>query len=140
MEKKEEKIVFHEKKFKVDILPTPISFICCSDYSRIVDYIGNRFDEDFYIMVSPIDNYKYKVNGKDKTANNVVTVLIKTENLKDYSVGTIAHESVHVVDLIYSHINEQVCVESSEMYAYMVGHITDKLYKFINKCIKKYGN
>jgi len=133
-------IIFDEKWLKINILPTHISFICCDDYGRIVDLIGNRVDGEFYMMVGMHDDYICESKGKKIIRNNVVSVFTRVENLKKYTVGEIAHEAVHVVDFIYGHIGEESSVETSEMYAYMVGYITDKLYKFIKKCSKKYGN
>jgi len=82
-------IIFDEKWLKINILPTHISFICCDDYGRIVDLIGNRIDCDFHMMVGRHDHYICERKGKKIIRNNVVSVFTRVENLKEYTVGEI---------------------------------------------------
>jgi hypothetical protein len=64
-------------------------------------------------------------------------ILMSFRDKKSMTVGTIAHESVHIADYLYeeSGAYSQVLSEKNEPYAYLVGWIADCIYKLKNnKC------
>lgn len=46
--------------------------------------------------------------------------------------GTLAHEIFHAVDFIFRRIGMTLSEDSDESYAYMIGYLTEEIYKKIN--------
>lgn len=53
----------------------------------------------------------------------------KTEDL----INTVAHEAGHVILDIYSYIDQQICICSSEPFCYLLGYVTVCIYKTLTK-------
>lgn len=49
------------------------------------------------------------------------------------SHGVIAHESVHIVNFVFDNIGAKQDFNNDEPYAYLVGWVTDQVYKFMYK-------
>lgn len=121
------------------MFPTQISFVIFDDVDQLEKHIGNRISRNFYAMTSVIEKYKYKLKGKVKYAEDVVTVFFKPEKLEEYTLQDLCHESVHVTNRIFVLVGYRPKRLNDECQAYLTAHIFNEMYEFIGESIKEEG-
>ena len=108
----------------------------CKIYPRLlwVSFNANPKDLDsqFYVVdgVSFEEAFKASFGGattrvRDRETNHYGVIVFTSKS--KFTVGQIAHESVHAADCIFEDLGmvSQDFVEANEPYAYLVGYIAD---------------
>jgi hypothetical protein len=131
------------KKSIIDVYPTiyNVDLVVANKYTTIKQ-INKRYERvngtDF---VEDTECVAYTDVGYDKKTNRAI-VLVKynhcTRNVdidkKLDLINTCAHEALHVCMDIYSKIGENVYKDdSNELFAYLIGWITECIYKTLTK-------
>ena len=61
------------------------------------------------------------------SSHTVIRFINRPETCQQY--GTLAHEIFHAVDFIFRRIGMTLSEDSDEAYAYMIGYLTEEIYK-----------
>ncbi|UPW39321.1 hypothetical protein ESCO47_00085 [Escherichia phage vB_EcoM_ESCO47] len=64
------------------------------------------------------------------------SVIVLTINLNESWVNTLAHEIVHIKNSIAAHKGIKWCVNNDEAEAYLVGWLSEQLFKFYTNRLK----
>lgn len=75
-----------------------------------------------------------RVKGRTCVFNSGQT-LIRMPNIpsscRDY--GTLQHEIFHAIEFLFDRISVQHHIDSGECWAYLIGYITEEVYKKLNR-------
>lgn len=126
--------------------------------SIIIDKYSTVYSWNIYVIANPnkveIDkHFEWKVDHStiyDETVqkltavacawvwdkdNNTQCMVVILNSLKDeeYNINTFSHEAFHVTMDILDSCNIKYSEDSNEAYAYMVGYVTECIYKTAKK-------
>lgn len=79
--------------------------------------------------------YAHAYHGGFKGKNSYFVIINPEIQEKDKLGfhGSIAHESLHVVNFLFSHIGEIHSTEHDEPQAYLLGWVVEQVYKILDK-------
>jgi hypothetical protein len=103
------------KIIKVPIYLSSILVISTLDYKDVNEYYGTNIDENLYAAVV----------FKDK--NDKIILAIQKKRL-----DIIAHEVVHIVNIIFKDCGVKLDLDNDEPQAYLTGYIFKEIIKFID--------
>ena len=129
----------HNNKSRIDTYKTiyNVDLVVANKYSSIEELNklyktvnDDDITEDFF------DSIATTVNCRNRETNAYVILVRynhdstdKTVDKKIDFINTISHEAGHVVLDIYTKIEQQVCTCSSEMFCYLLGWVSECIYK-----------
>lgn len=90
------------------------------------DKVNKRFKIDW-------DGLNTTVYTQDN--HNFMMVTQPIEEITPFTIGTIAHEAVHIANWRMSRIGFKYDYENDEPFAYLVGFITEEIYKIVARKI-----
>lgn len=95
--------------------------------------ITNDNDKLDKILTGFDDVYATSCDWKHKGKRCFSIVLNFNNKKTKLTHGVIAHESVHIANYTFDSIGAKQDFNNDEPYAYLVGWVTDEVYKFMNK-------
>lgn len=131
-----------KKKSIIDVYPTiySIDLVVANRYTTI-EQINKRFETVEHKDFTDSDCIAWTNVGYNKKTKNAVIIVkycrdsdVVGVNKKYDLINTCSHEAVHACMFIYSKIGEDVYKnDSNELLAYLVGWITECIYKTLTK-------
>lgn len=95
--------------------------------------IADLFDDsegDPYCLSDEVVKSSYAITDDvTERSSGDYGVIVWLHKLNDITTGTIAHEADHAANLIFKAIGAKVDVTNDEPHAYLVGFITNCIYK-----------
>jgi len=105
------------KIIKMPVYRTEVLVIFTDEMQKVVDKYSSY----------PDATAKYEAITIDISGNPIMIFDMTPSH------NVLAHEIFHAVDCILSHRNVPLISGSEEAYAYLIGHITEVVYKMINR-------
>lgn len=111
------------RRFKVsnDVFKHDTLVVCGGSRNDAIDYFCKRTGVD-------LSEFKESREGTSFTSDRSAFACIWFADVKP-SVGTIAHESLHVVLNAMRVIGMEMCSGSEEAFCYSLGHLSGSIFK-----------
>lgn len=108
---------------KHSLKPFPMTLLVCSDDKELQRWRKKHRGED----VSESEMHVMATTFYDEACATIMVHVSKDEEYEKYHIMTPSHEASHAADALWEHIGESN--PGDEVKAYMIGYMTDLIYK-----------
>lgn len=119
-----EEILISMKVFETDIFPF---VFCVAELNERKEITDTFLDADGYEITYPDCISGLVVRAKYKDTGSICSLIVI--NRKNSNIGTIAHEANHSAENLLENIGVYHNSNTSEVYSYAIGFITQKIYE-----------
>lgn len=114
------------KTFETDIFPFTFCVAEIKESEKIKETFVD-FDGDEISLHADMRGCVVRARYKD--SGNTCSLIVV--NKAAANIGTISHEAFHSAENLLARIGVDQCPQTSEVYAYVIGFITQKIYETI---------
>ena len=115
---------FHKIEKSFPIYRGRFVIILSNDRDKLVNMLP---DVDFDYL------YAHSVLTSWKGMEGYIVILNMDSQYRKIHMGTIAHEAVHIANMLFEQRGITLSAVNDEPFAYLVEWIVDEIHKFINK-------
>jgi len=91
------------------------------------------FDIDLDDACLSLDSSKFERGRAVLTQSNQLILRLNFYPKTPEQLGMLAHEIFHIVEFLLEHINIKLSKKTDEVYAYMIGFYTKKIFEILKK-------
>jgi len=117
------------KRIKYHVYPFDLVVGINEEYESFSKYLTDRLPN---VICPEVKQFEGTYEARTLMFSGGQTAIL----FNDTTPKTIAHEIFHAVEFLFRRIGIGLVYDSGESYAYLIGYITDEIYKMKNEMIE----